>query len=164
MTEKPLQSRSEMSAGVELVLTMTRSRYDYESLFERLDGIDDAITEDEFISFIRRQNKSGQEDTLPVPRLQAVFRMISRGDGDIDLKDFEDFLREQAYVPLEARADGRSLAKIGARMQEGALLRTKSFLRARAEAADTAMGFVWIGSEEPCVRDLPPCSELWKMG
>ena len=90
--------------------------------------------------------------------------MISRGDGDIDLKDFEDFLREQAYVPLEARADGRSMAKIGVRMrmQEGAL-RTKSFLRARAEAADTAMGF-WIGSEEPCVRDLPPCSELWKMG
>jgi hypothetical protein len=161
MTEKSLQSRSEMSAGVELVL-MTRSRYDYESLFERLDGIDDAITEDEFISFIRRQTKTGQEDTLPVPRLQAVFRMISRGDGDIDLKDFEDFLREQAYVPLEARVDGRSLAKIGARMQEGAL-RTKSFLRARAEAADTAMG-LWIGSEEPCLRNLPPCSELWKMG
>ena len=49
------------------------------SMFERLDGIDDAITEDEFTEFVVKGGGRGHKKCPSQKELRAVFRKISKG-------------------------------------------------------------------------------------
>ena len=70
---------------------------DIESMYERMDGIDDSIDDNEFAVFVtklgnRIATAGGTEPCPPIKRIKDVFRKISGGDGAIDLEDFSTCL------------------------------------------------------------------------
>ena len=67
--------------------------YDVFGLFDWLNGADELITRDEFVYYLSRHIPAEFNDaTIPAENLEAVFDVISGGDGAVSFVDFEQFL------------------------------------------------------------------------